>query len=186
MHRPELFVLFTAPFEDMGLAYMVTGSVASIVYGEPRLTHDIDLVLALNAEDASRLPEAFPLESFYCPPVEVLEVEARRPQRGHFNLIHHETGYKADVYVKGSDPLHAWAFERRQRIDLGEGASLWVAPPEYVIVRKLEYYREGRSEKHLRDIAAILATSPDLVDRRVLAEWIATLGVEKEWHSVER
>ena len=66
---------------------MVNGAVASIIYGEPRLTHDIDLVLELSDEDAEELVEVFPLEEFYCPPIEILRLEIKRPQRGHFNLI---------------------------------------------------------------------------------------------------
>ncbi len=62
--------------------------------------------------------------------------------------------------------------------------SITLAPPEYVIVRKLEYYREGGSEKHLRDIRAMLAISGDLLDRPALLDWIARLGLETEWRRV--
>ena len=105
----NLFQIFTNRLDEAGLRYMVTGAVASIAYGEPRLTHDIDLVLELSDEGAEKIRNAFPLEEFYCPPVEVIKVELRRPLRGHFNLIHHETGFKADVYLMGKDPLHHWS-----------------------------------------------------------------------------
>ena len=130
------------------MRYMVTGAAASIIYGEPRLTHDIDLVLELKKEEADKIVAAFPDTDFYCPPRDLLQLEASRSLRGHFNLIHHETGFKADVYLVGKDELHHWAISRRKKMDI-EGESIWVAPPEYVILRKLEYFREGRSEKHL-------------------------------------
>lgn len=62
--------------------------------------------------------------------------------------------------------------------------SIRLAPPEYVILRKLEYHREGGSEKHLRDIRAMLAVSGDLLDRTALQDWIARLGLETEWKRV--
>ena len=75
---------------------MVTGAVAATIYGEPRLTHDIDLVIDLRLQDIEGFVDAFPFEEFYCPPPEVIRLEASRSQRGHFNLIHHDTGLKAD------------------------------------------------------------------------------------------
>ena len=59
-----------------------------------------------------------------------------------------------------------------------------LAPPEYVIIRKLEYFREGGSEKHLRDIRSMLAVSGDQFDRSALNEWIVRQGVEAEWRKV--
>ena len=69
------------------------------IYGEPRLTHDVDLIVELNREPIARLPEVFPPTEFYCPPTEVIAEEVAREQRGHFNIIHHEKGFKADVYM---------------------------------------------------------------------------------------
>ncbi len=59
--------------------------------------------------------------------------------------------------------------------------TLSVAPPEYVIVKKLKFYREGGSQKHLRDIAGILRTSGDEVSRDTIVEWTAKRGLEAQW-----
>ena len=163
---------------------MVTGAVASIIYGEPRLTHDIDLVLELSDEDAQKLVEIFPLEEFYCPPIEILILEIKRPRRGHFNLIHHETGFKADCYTMGQDELHSWAMSNRRKFEM-EGEPVWLAPPEYVILRKLEYYREGSSEKHLNDIASMIELSPDQINFEDLQNRIKECTLEKEWQSLQ-
>ena len=176
----SLFAIFTSRLEAAGIPYMVTGSVASMVYGEPRLTHDVDLVVALDEGAIEALGALFPDEEFYCPPLEVVRVEARRALRGHFNIIEHATGFKADVYLVGRDPLHRWAMQRRRSIDY-EGQKLQVAPPEYVIVRKLEYYREGRSEKHIEDIRGMLRHSREDVDFELLASSVADAGLEREW-----
>jgi hypothetical protein len=159
----DLITIFVSRLNKAKLRYMVTGSVACTIYGEPRLTHDIDLVVELTPQDIERIPAAFSLDDFYSPPIESIRVEAGRSVRGHFNLIHHETGLRADVYVMGQDPLHHWAMSNRKPVMLG-GDEVWLAPPEYVILRKLEFYREGGSDKHLKDISGILRLSSDLLD----------------------
>jgi hypothetical protein len=184
MRQADLFLLFTAPLETAGVEYMVSGSVASMIYGEPRLTNDIDIILHLNPPEAGKIPATFPPDTFYCPPEEVITIELRRRRRGHFNLIHHETGHKADIYASGTDPLHAWGFARRRRIDVRENAALWVAPPEYVILRKLEYFKEGGSDKHRDDVRGVLAVSGDALDKSALTRWISGLRVEAEWSAI--
>jgi hypothetical protein len=183
MQDPSIFPIFASRLNILNIRYMITGSVASIVYGEPRMTHDIDLVMELEYEDTERFAKAFPIETFYCPPTEVIKVELGRSFRGHFNLIHHETGFKADIYLRGRDPLHEWALNNRKKIDI-EGEYIWVAPVEYVILRKLEYYREGKSEKHIRDIKGILSISADEIDFEELEKRVESLGLSKEWDLV--
>lgn len=184
MPEANLFLMFTQRFNTLGVPYMVSGSVAVIIYGEPRLTLDVDLIAVLDREHIALLSEVFPPAEFYCPPIEVITLEATREQRGHFNIIHQETGFKADVYLSGRDPLHAWGLARAQRLEV-EGQVVVVAPPEYVIVRKLEFYREGGSDKHLRDIRSMLGTSPDAIDRVELETLIVTRGLQEAWLQVE-
>lgn len=181
MTEPDLVGFFLAPLEALGLQYMVTGGVASVIYGEPRFTRDVDLILELREPTAEAFLEAFSTEDFYLPPLEALQEEIRRPRHGHFNIIHRDTALRADVYLLGDDPLHAWAFDRRVRIPLEEKASIWLAPPEYVVIRKLEYYRESGSERHLRDVSAILEISGDKVDMSEVEGWIERLGLGTEW-----
>ena len=183
MPEPDLIELFVGPLERLGIRYLVTGSVAATLYGEPRVTHDIDLVAFLGPGDAERLARAFPETSFYVPPQEVIAVELARERRGHFNVIHSESGLKADFYLAGSDELHAWALRHAREYAIG-GLHVHLAPPEYVIVRKLEFHREGGGEKHLRDVRAILAVSGDRVDRRALDDWIRRRGLEAQWAAV--
>lgn len=112
-------------------------------------------------------------------------LEIRRPVRGHFNLIHHETGFRADVYLAGKDPLHHWGLANRKSVQV-EDPAVWVAPVECVILRKLEYYREGQSEKHLKDIAGVLEVSGAQVDMAWLEEQIAARRLQKEWQAAKR
>ena len=184
MPELNLFKIFVSRLNKLNITYMITGAVASIIYGEPRLTNDIDLVVDLKDSEVQDFVSIFPIEDFYCPPLEVIELEIRRSQRGHFNLIHHETGFKADIYTSGREELHRWGLQHRIKIDI-EGEEFWVAPVEYVILRKLEYYREGRSEKHLRDISAILALSSKEIDFTFIEQKIETSLLEKEWQAAK-
>ncbi len=180
MPAPDLCLLFVRPLNRIGVRYMVTGSVAAILYGEPRMTHDVDLVVFLRSDDIERLQEAFAFPAFYIPPADVIANEIAREQRGHFNLVHCDTGFKADFYTTGRDDLNAWGFRHIRHLEYC-GERLTVAPPEYVILRKLEYYREGGSDKHLRDIRSMLAISGGELDRRELAEWVCRRGLEPQW-----
>ena len=184
MPEHNLFHIFVSRLNKLSIPYMITGAVASIIYGEPRLTNDIDLVIDLKADQADRLAEAFPIEEFYCPPPEVIRVEIDRSQRGHFNLIHHQTGFRADIYASGRDELHHWGLKNRKAVDV-EGEQFWLAPVEYVILRKLEYYREGESEKHLRDISSILFFSSEEIDLEILESRIKERTLEKEWQTAK-
>lgn len=183
MLEPELFLLFVRPLNRLGIRYIISGSVAATFYGEPRVTHDVDLVVFLNDSDAQRLNQAFPPPDFYVPPMETISAEIQREQRGHFNLIHTDTGFKADMYTVGRDELSAWGFRFKRTIQY-EDETVAVAPPEYVIVRKLEYYRESGSEKHLRDIRSMISVSGNQLDQSALNDWIQRRRLEAEWRLV--
>ncbi len=183
MPEPDLIELFVWPLDRLGFRYVLTGSVAAMLYGEPRVTHDVDLVIFLRQEDAKRLVEAYPLPEFYVPPAEVINVEISRQPKGQFNVIHIASGLKADFHTASRDELHAWAFRNARQYTLGEHA-IRLAPPEYVIVRKLEYFREGGSEKHLRDIRGMLNVSSAIINREDLDHWIKRQSVEAQWKLV--
>ena len=183
MPEASLISIFVKPLNHANIEYMVTGSVASILYGEPRMTHDIDLVIKLSDKDVIGLSKVFPEDQFYCPPKDVILSEVSREVRGHFNIIHHRTALKADLYPIGKDTLHQWAMGQRRKIKF-ENDEICVAPPEYVIIRKLDYFREGGSEKHLTDIKKMLKYSGDIMDISILKEKAAQLGLQEQLNKV--
>jgi len=183
MPEPDLIQLFAQPLNQIAVRYLVSGSVAAMLYGEPRVTHDIDFVVFLRPQDVSKLSEIFPAPEFYVPPSNTIVIEMARDRNGHFNIIHADSGLKADFYTANHDELHAWAFRHEKRYTIGE-TYISLAPPEYVIVRKLEYFREGGSEKHLRDIRSMLAVSGGQLDQASLNDWIQRRRVEAEWQLV--
>jgi len=180
MGKRETYLLFVERLNAAGAPYMVSGSIALGVYGEPRLTMDIDVVLDVTVETVGRLTDYFPQEEFYMPPLDVLKIESRRDMRGHFNIIHLASGFKADIYPAGRDPFHAWALARVKTYTM-QGVQMPLAPIEYAIIRKLEYYREGSSDKHLRDINSMVLASAAMIDFAVLESLVEERGLAKEW-----
>ena len=183
MNQADLLRYLIETLEGLGIRYMIGGSQASIYFGEPRLTQDIDVVVELSANELSRLLERFPVADFY------LSEDAARDavaQRGQFNIIHGASGLKIDVFIGKDTPYDRVRFERRQRQRFLPGKDAYVARPEDVILYKLLYFSEGRSEQHLRDIAGMLAVSGSEIDTRYVTEWADQLGVADVWDAVRR
>lgn len=178
MTEPDLIGLFVAPLETTGIRYMITGGVASVIYGDPRFTRDVDVVMALSTAEIADLASAFDPAAFYVPPAEAVEKEITRAEGGHFNVIHRDTSLRADVYLAGDDPLIEWGFDRRVRLPVGD-AEIWVAPIEYVILRKLEYFQHSDSDRHLRDVAMMLRISGETVDSDSLLRWAERLELKE-------
>ncbi len=170
--------VFAPRFNALGVPWAATGSIASTLYGEVRSTNDIDIIVLLDRAAVQALRQIFPENEFYCPPRDVIDIECTRERRGHFNLIHHNTGWKADVYLSSDDPLHAWAL-RNRRVVKDENVQIWLAPPEYVIIKKLEFFREGGTEKHLRDIRGMLAATE--VDLALVEKEVTKRGLNEPW-----
>ena len=185
MQELNLFRIYTDILNHSNFKYFITGSVASIVYGDPRLTNDIDLVIFLIKNDIDKFIRAFPSENFYCPPSEVIKSELEQKTGGHFNLIHHKSGFKADIYLAGTDELQVWAMKNAKQIEL-EDSTIFIAPPEYVIINKLEFYKEGKSQKHLTDIKGILNNSSELIDFDLLNALIKEKSLKEYWDAANK
>lgn len=181
MEALKTLQLFIIPLEESEIGYFITGSTASIFYGEPRLTLDIDVVIHLSKNEIPKFTALFPIENFYCPPPDVIQIECGRRTHGHFNLIHPESGFKADIYPASEDPLHQWAFKNRRREQIAPELKIWIAPPEYVIIRKLEYFRQGDSQKHLDDIKKMLPQVKDEMNWAFLENEITARGLSSFW-----
>ncbi|MGH7390747.1 MAG: hypothetical protein ACREM3_15005 [Candidatus Rokuibacteriota bacterium] len=183
MTEAELLRYVVEAFEALEIDYMISGSQASIYYGEPRFTQDIDIVADLDVAHVPGLLARFPLPEFY-----VADDAAREAVtiRGQFNIIHPESGLKIDVIVRRDTPYDRVEFERRQRLPAFEGRDAYFARPEDVILYKMIYYREGGSERHLRDIAGIVRVSGSDVDREYIDEWARRLDVGDIWDAICR
>lgn len=167
--------------ESLRVPYFVTGSLASVYYGEPRLTNDIDIVIDLQTHHVARFCRAFSPAEYYVSEEAVREAVAARTQ---FNVIHPESGLKADMLIASDTPFGRIRFERAVRVRPTPDQEAWFSSAEDVILKKLDFYREGRSEKHLRDIAGMLKVSGGEIDENYIAEWAKRLGVSEIWEAV--
>ena len=177
----EVFSEVIRRLEKNEMRYMIVGSIASMIYGEPRLTHDMDVVIDLLPKDAKKVAGLFAEEEFYCPPEEVISAEINH--RGQFNLVHQDSGLKIDLMLRKETDHALTEFARRRKTPFWENQEAFVASPEDVIVKKLDFLRQGGSEKHIQDIRGILALTP--IDDHYLQEWIAELGLFREWKRVQ-
>jgi hypothetical protein len=169
---------FVDPLDRLEIPYSAVGSVAASIYGEPRVTNDLDLVIQIEIRDARKLIEAFPTDRFYVPPEEVVLAELARGHGAHLNIIALESMIKADFYPLPANQ-RTW-FARRRAVDVDQ-KRLWLAAPEVVILSKLLFFREGGGEKHLRDIRAVVATLGSGLDRAWLEAEVARIGVAQQW-----
>jgi len=161
-----------------GCARFVTGSVASTLFGEPRFTNDIDIVVRMDERGAAFFANSFPSEEWYVS--KEAAMDAAR-QRGMFNVIHVPSGLKADIIVARGTPHDESRFTRVRRIAMPDGRIEPFASPEDVILKKLEFYKEGGSSKHLRDIASMIATQGEgSLDWQYMEDWAVRLGVTSE------
>jgi len=180
----ELFELLrkvVGVFERLGIPYLVTGSVAAMAFGEPRLTNDIDIVAGIGEKYIKDFVMEFPPDEFYISEEIIREAIYRQ---GQFNVIHPASGIKVDVIIKQDTPFDNSRFGRVHRIYPAESYQANFAAPEDVIIKKMEYYKAGGSEKHLRDIAGILKISGEIVDWDYITAWAKRLDLTEVWDAV--
>ena len=181
MDPGELLKVVTGTLVRLDIAHFVTGSTATITYGEPRFTNDIDIAVQLDAAQAKALCGAFSSADYY-----VANESAQRAvrYRSSFNLIHPASGLKVDFMVTEASEFNVQRYRRTQVLELLDGTKVRFATPEDVILKKLEYYRDGGSEKHVRDIGGVLRVSGASVDRGYIEHWARVLSVEAQWELV--
>jgi hypothetical protein len=163
--------LVTGRLEAAGLSYMVTGSVALSFYAEPRMTRDVDLVVELQLSDTARLVNVFGSEF----DVDADRVRDAITHRSMFNAIHTAAVVKLDIIVRKASPYREEEF-RRRRLGTIDGADMWVVSPEDLLLSKLDWARESRSEVQLRDVRRLVAAQTSL-DWTYITEWATRLNL---------
>jgi hypothetical protein len=181
LEQDELLRFAAGAFEQLGLPYFVTGSLATVFYGEPRFTNDIDIVVDLPAVRVDELCAAFPSPDFCVSPEAARRAVARR---GQFNVIHPASGLKLDLIVPPDTAFNRGRFGRARSLHPDPGYAASFASPEDVILMKLDFHRRGGSDKHLRDIAGVLRISGEHLDLAYLESWAKRMGVGKTWHAL--
>jgi hypothetical protein len=171
-----------AAFEALGVDYLVGGSVASSLFGEPRQTLDADLVARLFGRHAEPLAGRLSGE-FYA---DLSAIVTAIQNQGCFNLIHLQTMTKVDVFVRWRDPFGQSQFARRQKKSVGQTVplELYFATAEDTVLAKLDWYLKGGrvSDRQWRDLLGVLKVQAASLDRAYLIHWAGELGVTDLLH----
>lgn len=178
MEQSELLRFVVSVLERLDLRYFVTGSTVTIFYGEPRFTNDIDIVVDLPEEAVPEFCRQFPGEDFHVSQDAASDAVRRHSQ---FNIIQPSSGLKVDVIVPQLSEFNRSRFARARRVQAGDGWGAAFSSPEDVILKKMEFFRGGGSDKHLRDITGVLKTSGSEIDRAYIDSWATTLGLAGIW-----
>ena len=167
--------------EELGIPYAVGGSMASMTYGELRTTRDVDVVVSLRGVDVARLLARFPRSDYYHD--EQAALEAVRTG-GEFNIVDNERGLKIDLFV-ANDDIADQQIAHARRLPLPFGGTAMFSAPEELILRKMEFYSFGWTEKHLRDIAGMLDRPGAEIDEARIESLAAAHGLANVWKAVQ-
>lgn len=167
--------------EAMGIEYLIWGGVATVMYGEPRFTQDMDVVIRLGLDRVDVLAQLFKEDGYY---VSAKAIRDALERHFYFNVIHLETNIKVDFCVAGRDPVLNWAFDHRQVKQFDEFRQACYMPPESVILTKLQAFRESGSTRHLDDVESILRVSGVELDISYVNREATRTGVSGDWRDL--
>lgn len=166
--------------EKARIPYMITGSIAANFYTVPRMTRDIDIVVELFDRDIGRFIPLFE-KDYYLEPQTVREAVRTK---GMFNLIHNEYVIKIDFVVRKDTTYRQREFSRRKKFSIDD-QDLYLVAAEDLILSKLVWAKESKSEVQLTDVRNLLQSVKGL-NRRYVARWAKPLGVESLYREVSR
>ncbi len=166
----------SARLDGANIGYMLTGSMAMNYYAQPRMTRDIDVVVALRPADATRVVQLFSPDYY----VSREAVDSSIANTSMFNLIHNESVIKVDCIVRKPTEYRLTEFNRRQRIKI-EDFETWIVSKEDLILSKLFWAKDSHSELQLLDIKNLVSTG---YDRTHIERWTGELGVASLWQEV--
>ncbi|MFH0795975.1 MAG: hypothetical protein V2A65_02840 [Candidatus Omnitrophota bacterium] len=173
MSQGDFLARLVMKLEDAGIPHMISGSLGSSLHGEPRATNDIDLVIAPTSEQLNVFLQSLS-EGYY-----VSSDSAREAlqNRSMFNVIDHQTGWKADFIIRKEFPFSLEEFKRRMPGTIA-GIQVFVVSPEDIILSKLEWSKNSESERQFRDALGVAAVQWKTLDKEYLRKWARELKVE--------
>jgi hypothetical protein len=178
----ELLRRVVAALDMYGVPYMVTGSLASSMYGIPRATNDIDIVIAPTREQLLPVVQLFQRVGLTVASESALTALRNKSQ---FNVIDFPNGLKVDLMIRKDRDFSATEFDRRVTHEV-EGFRLTLATPEDVILAKLEWSKIGDSERQIVDVAGIIKMQGERLDLPYIDRWVDLLELQEQWRAAQR
>jgi hypothetical protein len=182
MSQPGLLdvgLIVAREFDALRVPYLVGGSVASGLHGEPRLTQDVDIAAVMREEHVEPLIEALK-GPFY---VDDYLMRSAIRRRGIFNVIHIRSANKVDVHVLDPNAFQQSQLDRARRMKLREDDDelVPVTTPEDIVLQKLLWFRksEGALDRQLRDIAGVLKLQGGGLDLVYMRSWASRLELSE-------
>ena len=163
--------------EEAGIPYMVVGSFAGMVHGEPRTTYDLDIVIDPSPAALDTLLAAFDPKQVYVD-VDVARDALRR--RSMFNLVDMSSGWKIDFVIRKDRQFSVEELARRVQAQIIE-VDVAVATAEDTIISKLEWAKLSESERQLTDVAGILGVRGADLDVAYIERWVEALDLAAQW-----
>jgi hypothetical protein len=156
---------------------MLTGSIVSSFQGEPRSTHDIDIVVEIRGDQIAAISEAFPSDRYSFDDVAARQAVSNRDM---FQLMEYASGDKVDFWVLKDDTFDRSVFARRYR-DTILGITAYLLRPEDTVLRKLLWARDYESNRQYRDALGVFELQHAGLDMRYLQHWVAELKLDAIW-----
>ena len=183
MSQQELLIQVAKVLDQLGIAWVATGSIVSSIQGEPRSTHDVDLVVQFDASQQKQFCSEFQSPEFYLSDAAI--AQAIRTQ-GMFNLLHISSGDKVDFWLLKNSEFDQARFARRMMFEVEPGSSIWITTPEDTIIQKLLWAKEsGGSERQFIDALRVYEMQFSKLDQGYLTTWINRVDVANEWQRLQ-
>ncbi len=178
MAQEELLARVVHHLEASKIEYMLTGSIVSSLQGEPRSTHDIDVVVVLGEEAIPAFLNAFPSPQYYCDELMVRDAIARKSV---FNLLEINAGDKVDFWLLTEEAFDRSRFARRRKEALF-GFEGCISSPEDTILQKLKWSAlSGVSQRQFKDAVSVYELQFRVLDMAYIIQWVERLGVQSLW-----
>jgi hypothetical protein len=171
----QLLVSIAKALDKLGIEYYVTGGFAVSVWGRPRFTADIDLIVKMAKANKTGLAK----ELLKISPkgyIDEEQIESALARSGEFNFIDPETGIKVDFWIMKNNEFERNCLKNTKKQDIGYKVKF--ISPEDLIISKLIWYKQAGSTRHLEDIESVLKISK--VQLKHIEEWAAKLDLERE------
>lgn len=181
---PELknLIQVVKVLDDLKIPYYITGGFAVSIYGRPRFTADIDMVIKILDPDVAALTAALQ-RIFTKGYVDQNQIQNALKNVSEFNVIDPESGLKIDFFMTKNDEFEQECFKKSQLRDLGHKMNF--TSPENLILSKLIWYQQSQSTRQLEDIQSVMDVQKRL-DRAYLILWINKLSLQKEWQKLKK